>query len=51
MIVDLFAGPGGWDAGLKLIAPELAAETKQFQQIGNAVPPLLGAAVLRQVIG
>lgn len=25
MIVDLFAGPGGWEQGLRLVAPELAA--------------------------
>lgn len=42
LIIDLFAGPGGWSEGLRMVDPD---------QIGNAVPPLLAAHVLSAVTG
>lgn len=59
-IVDLFAGPGGWSEALRLLgrsADEIGIEyepqgskTKQFEQIGNAIPPLLARRVLEAVL-
>lgn len=41
MIVDCFAGPGGWDEGAAMIGRHDVVE-----QVGNAIPPLLAAHVL-----
>ena len=67
-ILDLFAGPGGWDEGAAMIGltdtvgveldkwacataeaaghARIQSDTRQYQQIGDAVPPRMAAHII-----
>ena len=54
MIVDLFAGPGGWDEGSRIAGYEGTLVGLEWEksacETAVAVPPLLAAAALRAVL-
>lgn len=49
LVVDLFAGPGGFDS-FPPDYPWQGAKSSQYQQVGNAVPPLLASRIVAPLI-
>jgi len=49
-VVDLFAGPGGWDLAARELGLDPIGLEWDPAQIGNAIPPGLAYAVLREVV-